>query len=164
MGMSHSDVASRFAKGGTTGKSSSMFIDGDVIYSYGYHFPLAVRHPHSDWGQGIRYLRNADDYSATTSRHKSVVRSALGWGETNSVGISFRAFKKADLFHSRPHPQDIRIMGIEQYTYIIGKRRQQSVTGTRIFLIDRLDREWVYDHDGLREFTREVEREIRKAA
>ena len=30
-----------------------MFIEGNVIYSYGHHFPLAIR---KDWGAGITHL------------------------------------------------------------------------------------------------------------
>ncbi len=41
-----------------------MIFDGDVLYSYGHHFPLVVRLP---WG----YLMNADNRSVTTSQHQS---------------------------------------------------------------------------------------------
>jgi len=68
------DLINRFVKhGATRGTASNMFIDGDVLYSYGRHFPLLVR---LSWG----YLQNADKYSVTTSCHQrrtSIFATAL---------------------------------------------------------------------------------------
>jgi len=47
------------------GRASNMFVDGDVLYSYGHHFPLLVR---LEWG----YLQNADRFSITTSTHQNL--------------------------------------------------------------------------------------------
>ncbi len=67
--VSNSDLARNFAQGKTKGKSNSMFIDEDTIYSYGYHFPIAKR-----WNKdGIDYLFNSHGYSVTTACHKSYV-------------------------------------------------------------------------------------------
>jgi hypothetical protein len=66
--MSNSAVAEAYAAGATKGASKSMYIDGDSIYSYGPHFPIASRIPDG-------YIFNSDDYSPTTARHKSDV-----WG------------------------------------------------------------------------------------
>jgi len=64
--LAQSELVERFVKDNATrGKASNMFIDGRVLYSYGYHFPLLVR---LDWG----YLQNADRYSPTTSCHQSL--------------------------------------------------------------------------------------------
>lgn len=76
MTLSHSDVVSAFERGHTKGSSSSMFIDGDVLYSYGHHFPLLVRMKH--WRNGKPYLMNADRYSVTTSQHQSKASSIAG--------------------------------------------------------------------------------------
>ena len=43
-----------------------------TVYSYGAHFPLAAY----DFDTKIWYL-NTDKYSATTSKHQSIVRQAL---------------------------------------------------------------------------------------
>ena len=68
--MKHRDIAEQFAKGSKKAKGSRIFIDEDTIYSYGYHFPIAVRH------EGI-ILFNSKNYSNSTSTHKSHVRRAL---------------------------------------------------------------------------------------
>jgi hypothetical protein len=69
--MNNSDVAYAFAAGATGGKGSNMFIEGDTIYSYGYHFKIAKRLG------GREYLYNSDSYSSSTSQHKSHVRQAI---------------------------------------------------------------------------------------
>uniref|UniRef100_A0A6M3LLS3 Uncharacterized protein n=1 Tax=viral metagenome TaxID=1070528 RepID=A0A6M3LLS3_9ZZZZ len=76
-------------EGATEGDSSHMYIDGDVLYSYGRHFPLLVRR---DWG----FLLNADKYSVTTSKHQyRCFRHAtiqLPFSALNSAKVSFRDF------------------------------------------------------------------------
>jgi hypothetical protein len=63
-------IADDFASGATKGKGSNMFIDGDTIYSYGRHFPIATRI------DGQFYL-TTHTYSVSTARHISEVRNAL---------------------------------------------------------------------------------------
>lgn len=53
---------------GREDKSGTMFSEGDVVYSYGYHFPIAYRAK-----DGTIYF-NKDGYSNTTARHKYHVR------------------------------------------------------------------------------------------
>jgi len=67
----NSEVAKMFAHGETEGKSRHMFIDGDTIYSYGSHFPIAKK-----LNNDI-ILFNTSGYSSTTRHHKSLVFSAL---------------------------------------------------------------------------------------
>ena len=43
-----------------------------IVYSYGEHFPLAA----FNYTEKLWYL-NTDKYSATTSRHQSIVKQAL---------------------------------------------------------------------------------------
>ena len=50
--------------------NGNVFFSGDVLYSYGTHFPIAVRY------KG-KMLLNADSYSVTTSKHQSYAASAL---------------------------------------------------------------------------------------
>jgi hypothetical protein len=64
------ELARKFSEGATKGKGSHMFIEGNAIYSYGHHFPIAVR---TDYG----YIFNNDSYSSTTGKQKGFVRSAL---------------------------------------------------------------------------------------
>jgi len=51
--------------------SRSLYYIGDVLYSYGSHYPMA-------WFQGGQaILINSDKYSNTTSRHMSKLKLAL---------------------------------------------------------------------------------------
>ncbi len=71
MAMSNKMLARAFANGATSGKGSHMFIEGDTIYSYGRHFPIATRGE-----DGTIYL-TTKTYSVSTARQISHVRSAL---------------------------------------------------------------------------------------
>jgi len=50
--------------------NGNVYFDGDVLYSYGSHFPLAIKY------KG-RVLLNGDSYSVTTSKHQGQARQAL---------------------------------------------------------------------------------------
>jgi len=76
--MTNHELAKRFAKGATSGVGSNMFIDGDTIYSYGRHFPIAKRLSPTE------YLYNPLFYSMTTRRHQGRVITAL-YAEGHSV-------------------------------------------------------------------------------
>lgn len=54
------------------GRSGNVFFENDVIYSYGYHFPMAVRLPN-----GL-FVCNGDKYSVTTSSHQSQLFQTIG--------------------------------------------------------------------------------------
>lgn len=47
--------------------TENMYFDGNVIYSYGSHFPMAVRL------QNGFYILNGDKYSTTTGKHQSIL-------------------------------------------------------------------------------------------
>lgn len=83
MTLSNYDVVSNFVDGDTEGQSARMYIKGDILFSYGEHFPLLVRMPH--WGH---FLMNDDNYSVSTSRHQSICRV-----HTNSICIPFTLLK-----------------------------------------------------------------------
>lgn len=69
--MTNKQVCQAFVDGATKGKSLHIFIEGNVIYSYGKHWPLGIRY-------GNSFAYNADKYSMTTSRHLSHLRQAIG--------------------------------------------------------------------------------------
>ena len=48
--------------------NNHMFYEGDTIYSFGHHFPLAVKCRNG-------YILNGDTYSNSTSQHQSIIRS-----------------------------------------------------------------------------------------
>ena len=50
---------------------SHFFIKGNTIYSYGFHFPIAVKLKDG-------FLFNCDRYSITTAKHKGLVKRAIG--------------------------------------------------------------------------------------
>ncbi len=95
MGLSQIEVASRFRQGRTSGEASNMFIDGDVLYSYGRHFPLTVR-----LGGG-GYLHNGDRYSVSTNRHQSHARSAMGGAVIPFSALAAAGIGKRDRFALR---------------------------------------------------------------
>lgn len=66
--MTNREIARAFANGATTGRNGNqtIFIDGDTIYSYGRHWPVAKRD-----GDTVRV--NSDKYSRTTSKHTGLI-------------------------------------------------------------------------------------------
>lgn len=68
------DVAKVWAAGtqdrGRNHSRGNVYFEGDTIYSYGTHFPMAVRLPKL-------FILNADTYSTSTSRHQDMVRGAV---------------------------------------------------------------------------------------
>lgn len=72
--MNNKQLAKRFAEGATSGKASNMFIEGDTIYSYGYHFPIAKR-----LNTNNIVIVNSNSYSNSTSKHQSHVGGYLNY-------------------------------------------------------------------------------------
>ena len=78
--MNNNKIAETFAKGKTSGRGSNMFISGDTIYSYGHHFPIAIRTtPELQRAIGKKYIFNMNGYSNSTAKHKNHVACALGY-------------------------------------------------------------------------------------
>lgn len=70
MGHRNYDVAHRFATGiGTRCTGSHMFFEKNIIYSYGYHFPMAIK-----WNGYVLY--NDKRYSISTCKHQGYVLGA----------------------------------------------------------------------------------------
>jgi archaellum component FlaF (FlaF/FlaG flagellin family) len=71
--MTNQQTITKFVNGATTGNNSnrSLFIEGDTIYSYGYHFPLARRN-----SDGTFWV-NPNKYSVTTSKQQNMVRHTI---------------------------------------------------------------------------------------
>jgi len=87
---SQGTLIKEFVKDGkTAGEASHMYIEDDVLYSYGHHFPLLVRR---DWG----FLLNADKYSSTTSQHQGAcfkhATIQVPFSALRSAGIPYREF------------------------------------------------------------------------
>jgi hypothetical protein len=105
------DLINRFRDGARTGAASNIFIDGDIIYSYGQHFPLAVRRK---WGAGIAYLINGDRYSISTASHQRQCITKL----TPNVQVPFSALIAAGLTHWQRVPRsELRIAAHQSDRY-----------------------------------------------
>jgi hypothetical protein len=87
--MNHKTVVQRFSEGKNY-HGSRVFAEGNVLYSYGRHFPLAVRRgePGKEW-----YLLNGDKYSISTSQHQGITYSVF----RNSPRVSFTALSAAGI-------------------------------------------------------------------
>jgi hypothetical protein len=79
MSYSHEKVVKWFAEGVTDKRGSSVFSEGDTLYSHGRHFSLAIRREgrsnlktKQDW-----FLLNGDKYSVSTSAHQSMTFDAF---------------------------------------------------------------------------------------
>ena len=68
--VSHSDVAEAFSHHEIK-EGSRMFSEGEAVYSYSYHFPIAY------WISKNAVLFNTDKYSSSTSTHQSYVMNKL---------------------------------------------------------------------------------------
>jgi len=82
-----------FVNGAKSGTASNMLVDGDVLYSYGRHFPLLVR---TEFG----FLLNADKYSSSTSQHQGMCFSCatiqIPFSVLGSARIDYRDFSIVD--------------------------------------------------------------------
>lgn len=77
----------------------NLFYENQVLYSYGYHFPLAVRASKESeipdgaegFGCGVQYIINGDKYSLSTSSHQNECIQTL----KRNVQIPFSALEQA---------------------------------------------------------------------
>jgi len=60
--MKNENVINSFVNGEKVAKTGHLFIEENVLYSYGHHYPLSIR-------LNGAFLVNKDDYSKTTARH-----------------------------------------------------------------------------------------------
>lgn len=91
--MNRKELAHLWAhKAGPSGRASSFYFEGDTIYSYGRHFPIARHH------KGV-VLMTTRGYSNTTARHISAVRMACSHKSVFYVYRPDRYPSKADISH-----------------------------------------------------------------
>ena len=82
------DLIASFANGAVKGEASNMFINGNILYSYGEHFPMAVRTAR-DGSTLDFFIINGDRYSNSTAKQQSYV--FRGIPNTRRVEIPFSA-------------------------------------------------------------------------
>lgn len=102
-----------------TTPNESLFREGDVLYSYGYHFPLAVH-------VGRYQLINADRYSNSTSKHQSYTIRACG----NAVEIPFSALSA--------------MIKSETYRYSSGYQFNAQYLHQSMEILDHEDDKWLH--------------------
>ena len=116
------EVYSAFSSGeydfGKNYSNETVFFQGDTIYSYGYHFPMAIK-------MDNYYLVNADTYSNTTSKHQSQLRSELQYETT--VLIPFSALDRAGIRKS-----SIEVFDMEDAKKIPYEYKDRTTGETRV--------------------------------
>lgn len=87
-------------------EGGNVFANGDTIYSYGHHFPMAhiVRDAK---GKAAFVLVNGDNYSVTTAGHQSLVRGAIHGTGTQALVVPFTALKAAGIDQKSITPLEI---------------------------------------------------------
>jgi hypothetical protein len=93
-----SDLARAYARRELTegkAREGRVFVEGDTIYSYGHHFPIAHRIRDNE------YLLNEERYSTTTGKQQSAVRSAL-----NSEGAKIVETDTSGIKHAMEHKEE----------------------------------------------------------
>lgn len=135
---SNQEVINAYLRGwsseGTNG-NGSLYFKGDVLYSYGEHFPLAV-------SIGRFYICNGDKYSTTTSTHQTLLFESIP--NRMRVEIPFSALYSAGIAGDPDKPsytvnrydidsiKEIKILDWEEDRYIdIG--RVSKKTGEKIY-------------------------------
>lgn len=93
--------------------NSNIFFTGDTIYSYGYHFPMAIK-------LGFYYLVNADSYSPTTGKHQSYVQRNVP--SSRKIEIPFSALQEAGI----PY-REILVVDKEESRYVEVERKVDGV-------------------------------------
>lgn len=91
--------------GGDSHVGARLYIQGNVVFSYGSHFPLAIR---GEFGGEVRFIINGDASTLTTN---SQVREAIGILSGN-VQIPFSALQGAGLL-DRHDPGSLAITIVE---------------------------------------------------
>lgn len=113
--------AKTVASGGSDGRRRwqgvRVFWEGDTIYSYGYHFPMArILAPNLVW-------MNGDRYSVSTSNHQSELRAALSRyaGGAQVLIVPMRAMESAGILLDTLNPVDIQR---ERFDYTLVERNE----------------------------------------
>jgi len=94
----HNQIVEAFILNRGPKKGSKIFREpwgnGDTIYSYGHHFPMAVR-----YDEDKIFLLNGDRYSSTTTQHQNHVRSAIAnrsnYSDYKTLTVPFSIFGRA---------------------------------------------------------------------
>jgi len=102
MSLTNGEVVDRFYNGATKGRNArdTLFIDGEVMYSYGHHFPLMIRTKGPD-GDPL-FILNGDKSTPTTARHQ---RECWGGDDVITTAFSALPFLSAYLAYPKGNPE-----------------------------------------------------------
>lgn len=169
----HDQVAHAWAhQTGRHRKGFNMFYDGETIYSYGYHFPIA-KHVTAPNGERV-VLFTTDGHSISTAKHKTIVRRAIGYNRTDVLEVPLRVSQ----YSYRDIPmEDVRDLLIDKLPDLALKwRRARSnklwyaaTMQETITTINRVNDLWMLGHEPLQmpediaEYSAEYERQREEA-
>jgi len=106
----------------------TLFYEGDTVYSYGHHFPMAIvmrerPNTHYAWressptiGEPQWVLVNGDNFSSTTSRHQAIVRSVIANNFMPSLIVPFTALDAAGIERTSIEILQVREDRVERWT------------------------------------------------
>lgn len=112
------------------GPNGNVFYNGDTIYSYGEHFPMAIvmreqPRPEAErmWearhsptvGRPRWVLLNGDRYSVTTSGHQGLVRGVVAASGLPSIIVPFTALNAAGIWQHTIQILEVRDDRIEEW-------------------------------------------------
>lgn len=83
-------------------KTKHLFVEKEVLYSYGYHFPLCVKLRDA-------WIINSNGYSKTTACHRGLVTSKI-------AGLAYRYLERAK---KKGEHEDIILMDTEEMQRLI---------------------------------------------
>jgi len=98
-------------------KTKHLFFENNILYSYGYHYPLCIKLLNG-------YVVNLNGYSNTTARHKSILCYALN-------NTNFKVLEKNK-------PNNIVLLDTEQMKKLIEQIKElniNSIEDLKNFLI-----------------------------
>lgn len=99
--MSNKEICKVFATSVKQGKANSMFIEGNTIYSYGHHFPMARKTTYKTVdGRKIAFVTTRT-YSNTTARHMHHARFALSIEDWFLIEIEDVSNENIDTYKSQ---------------------------------------------------------------
>lgn len=107
--MKNEDVVKEFINSHNEVKTKHLFIERNVLYSYGYHFPLCIKLIDG-------FIINLDGYSNTTANHKGILIRKV------TDKDSFKEFEK----DKQNHP-NIVLMDTNQIKEFVNKIRELNI-------------------------------------
>jgi len=76
--MRNNILVEMFVNGRNKGSGSNLFIADNVLYSYGWHFPVAVRLTDG-------WIVNRKRFSSSTTAHQNMLARSLGYNSLNDA-------------------------------------------------------------------------------